>query len=56
METFGDEEVDLVDCESGEFEEGTLKDILRLYDTGGSQVLKVKVRPHALHHQLDTLK
>jgi len=57
METFGDEEVDLVDCESGEFKEGTLKDILRLYDTRGShdQVLKVKVRPRALPHQMDTL-
>ena len=33
IQTFGDKKVDLIDCESGEFEEGTLKDILRLYDT-----------------------
>jgi len=46
MQTFGDEKVDLIDCESGEFEEGTLKDILRLYDTPRGphdRVLKVKV-------------
>ncbi len=47
IQTFGDEKVDLIDCESGEFEEGTLKDILRLYDTPRGphdRVLKVKVR------------
>ena len=46
MRTFGDEEVDLIDCESGRFEEGSLKDILRLYDTPRDlcdPVLKVKV-------------
>ena len=46
MRTFGDEEVDLINCESGRFEEGSLKDILRLYDTPRDlcdPVLKVKV-------------
>ncbi|KAI9429749.1 hypothetical protein BJY52DRAFT_1133757 [Lactarius psammicola] len=48
IQTFGDEKVDLIDCESGEFEEGTLKDILRLYDTHRGphdRVLKVKDWP-----------
>ncbi|KAH9048628.1 hypothetical protein EDB83DRAFT_2170073, partial [Lactarius deliciosus] len=47
MRTFGDEEVDLIDCESGEFEEGSLREILRLYDTPEpcDRVLKVKDWP-----------
>ncbi|KAI9437080.1 hypothetical protein BJY52DRAFT_1107277, partial [Lactarius psammicola] len=48
MQMFGDEEVDLIDCESGEFEERSLKDILRLYDTPQepcNPVLKVKDWP-----------
>jgi hypothetical protein len=51
MQIFGEEEVDLIDCESGVFEEGRLKDILRLYDTPrgpNDRVLKVKVCPLCL--------
>jgi hypothetical protein len=46
MRTFGDEEVDLIDCESGEVQGGSLKDILRLYDAPREhdRALKVKVR------------
>lgn len=51
VQTFGDEKVDLIDCESGEFKEGFLKDLLRLYNTSelGDQVLKVKVCSHFLY-------
>ncbi|KAI9446920.1 hypothetical protein BJY52DRAFT_1193828 [Lactarius psammicola] len=48
MQTFGEENVDLIDCESGVFKEGTLDDILRLYDTPRGphdRVLKVKDWP-----------
>jgi hypothetical protein len=47
MRTFGDEKVDLIDCESGMYQEGLLKDLLKLYDTpreSHDRVLKVKVR------------
>lgn len=52
MQTFGHEEVDLTDCESGEFKEGTLEDILKLFGTPQGPhdpVWKVKVRSSLLY-------
>jgi hypothetical protein len=46
IQTFGQEVVDLTDCESGEFKEGTLEEILKLFDSPqdpGNPVWKVKV-------------
>ncbi|KAF8268380.1 hypothetical protein EI94DRAFT_1800506 [Lactarius quietus] len=33
MRTFGQEKVDLTDCETGVFKEGTLEEILKLFDS-----------------------
>lgn len=52
MQTFGHEEVDLTDCESGQFEAGTLNDILKLFDSpqdSRNPVWKVKVRSSLLY-------
>ena len=46
LQTFGNEEVELTDCESGESKTGTLEDILKLFDSSQdphSPVWKVKV-------------
>ena len=46
MQAFGNDEVDLTDCESGESKEGTLEDILKLFDSPQgtpNPVWKVKV-------------
>jgi hypothetical protein len=46
MQAFGNEEVDLTDCESGDSKTGTLNDILKLFDSSQdlhSPVWKVKV-------------
>lgn len=51
MRTFGHEEVDLTDCESGESKAGTLEDILKLFDSPQdthNPVWKVKVRSSLL--------
>jgi len=47
LRTFGDEEVELTDCESGESKAGKLEDILKLFDSpqdSHNPVWKVKVR------------
>lgn len=46
MQKFGHEEVDLIDCESGESKTGKLEDILKLFDSpqdAHNPVWKVKV-------------
>jgi hypothetical protein len=52
LQIFGAEEVDLTDCESGEFKTGTLGDILKLFDSPQGPhdpVWKVKVRSSLLY-------
>ena len=59
MQTFGQEEVDLIDCESGVSKEGKLEEILKLFDSAKwpwNPVWKVKVCSSLLNlnpHYLD---